>query len=883
MPPISKPEPPEQVTNQHDRESNSPPRYALKVFRWYCGAERLEELEGDLEELYFLRLRRGDSKLKADAFYWWNVVRCFKPYTKSNSKKSSIMTALIKSYLTLALRHSWKNKGPVGINVIGLGLALSMCLFVYMLYAYNLEFDSFYKNTDDIYRLHAITVQNDEARRNEISPVALDDKLRNEISGIQQLSSFFTKEITVKKSMDHFTESAGIVSEDFLEMFDIPLWYGSTQQFGQRPVVFLTKPLAIKYFGDEIALGERLMLTLPGDNKLEVFVGGVFDNIPLNSSFRFDILVSENDYFRTIDLDPKDWANGQFTGHYLSTTAQQVEQITDAINLQVPLHNEKHRELQIERFELVHFPSPLPNDLIKAARFVNRRMRSEGLIIFTTLSIMVFLTACFNLANTSMALISKRLKEIGIRRTLGSGSRHVLLQFLIEMGMVSAFAFVIAITSAHFALKTLASQLGVSFMLSDIEFSGIVMFVASFLVITTLASGLLPALYAWKFQPISIMRKAVKLKGVTWLNKLLTSAQYAFTIAVLATGITFSQNADFLNAMDIGYQDDLIIDLPMKNKYIKPIQRELDQIPNVLTAGAANHLGNFGKYSERVSLQMDTSFQEVRYYAVGPAYLDLMEVNIVSGRGFLKASTADESKVLVNQEFVRQYFEGQNPINEVIKLSGRRKTIVGVTEDIIDDVVKAAELIPTVVGLSHAENFQHIVVKVPHGNLESVEEQVKSIWREHIDEPYAGFRQKDFALGAAGDDAKTLHSIFIVMAVLSGFLSIAGIFSLAKLNVVKRLKEISIRKVLGASMGSLISTINRPFATVLLAATVLGSILGYVITNAILDMMYRYHVEASMVTGIVCAISVIGLSLIMIAGAAIVPIKSNPVQGLRED
>ncbi|MDN5202549.1 permease prefix domain 2-containing transporter [Fulvivirgaceae bacterium BMA10] len=863
---------------------HQPPRLALKFFRWYCRPDRLEELEGDLLEFYHLRLKHGGSPRSANIHFWWNVIRFYKPYAKSKTKIDPFMVSLFKSYFKLTIRHSWKNRGPVAINVVGLGLALSMCVFVYMMYAYNLEFDSFYKNTDDIYRVHAITLHNGEEKRNEFSPTALDDKLRNDISGINQTCSYFTRSITVKKGKDFFSERAGIVSADFAEMFEIPLRYGSFAQFGNQPIVYLTEALALKYFGKNEALGEKLMLYLSDDNKLEVIVGGVFEKIPLNSSFRFEILVSQHNYFRALNIDPNDWSNGRFVGHYLKLSSIQKEHITAEINRHILVQNEKHKELKIKRFELVRFQDPMPEDLIIGASYVNARVSAAALIIFSTLALMVFLIACFNLANTSMALIARRLKEIGIRKTLGSGSRRILIQFLFEMGIVSFLAFIIAVSTANLTSVAIMSQFGVSFLLQDIDLTGIILFISGFLLFTTMVAGLLPALYAWKFQPVAIMRKSVKLKGVSWLNKALTVAQYGLSIAVLVAGITFSQNADFLDELDLGYQDERIYDIPLENEYFVPIKREIDQLPGVVTAGAANHLGNFGRYAERVSLQIDTMFHEVRYYAVRPKYLDLMEVQIASGRTFLEGNgKAEQNTILVSQSFADQFFKDQEAINQEVKINGERKTIVGITIDIIDDVVKAAQLMPTVIALSKENENRHLVVKVSHGDMKQIEDKLKIIWSKYIDQPYTGFLQKDFALGTAGQDTKALHKIFLTLAILSGFLSIVGIFSLAKLNVTKRIKEISIRKVLGASLKELLLTINSSFIIILLVAMVVGSALGYLISNAVLDSIYKYHVSASLLTSLLSGLFIIVLALIMISSVAFVPAHSNPVNGLSNE
>lgn len=796
-----------------------------------------------------------------------------------------MMTSLFKSYFKLALRHSWKNKGPVTINVMGLGLALSMCVFVYMLHAYNIEFDTFYKDTQDLYRVHAITEQNGEERRNEFSPVALDYKLRHDISGVDQVSSYSIRRLKIKNKTDFFSETVGIASADFPEMFDLPLLYGSFDNFGELPTVYLTQATTTRYFGNEMALGEELTLYLSDSSKLEVTVGGVFDKIPLNSTFNFEMLMSREDYNRTLDLDVNDWSAQWFTGHYLKLTTGQKEHIAAELDQTVSLQNESNKLLKIKRFELIPFAAPFPSDITDGASYVNRRLRPEALIIFTTLAIIVFLTACFNLANTSIALIARRLKEIGVRKTLGSGSRQILVQFLMEMGIVSTFAFIIAMSTANLTSKTIMGLFGAKFLLQDVDLTGVILFVIGFLLFTTLVAGLLPALYAWKFQPVAIMRKSVRLKGVNLLNKALTVAQYSFTIIVLITGITFWQNSNFLDELDLGYTTEGVISLPVDNQYFEELRQEIDRIPGVVTAGAANHLGDFGRYSNKVQFQLlsDTTSQPVRFHGVGERYLDVMEVKINTGRGFIENAGSDRDKILVSQSLVDEFFDGRDVINEVVKINGERKTIIGVTTDIIDDVVKAAQLLPTVMALSGSEEHEHLVVKVSGRDLNEVEDQIKSIWSDHIDEPYAGVHQKDFAFGVLGRDSKNLQKIFLTMAVLSGFLSIVGIFSLAQINVARRIKEISIRKVLGASFKELLHTVNRSFTLMLLMALILGSALGYLISDQVLGLIYKYHAEASIPVSLLSGAFIVVLSIIIISNVVRVPANSNLVNGLRDE
>ena len=337
--------------------------------------------------------------------------------------------------------------------------------------------------------------------------------------------------------------------------------------------------------------------------------------------------------------------------------------------------------------------------------------------------------------------------------------------------------------------------------------------------------------------------------------------------------------------MNLGYQNEGIIALDLIDPdYYGPMKQEVDQLPGVTTAGTSNHFGNAGRYSQIETLQIDTASYDVRLYAVGPNYLDFMEVVIVNGRGFIEGSEADvENSILVSQEFARRYFDGNDPLNEVVKVGGVRRTIVGVVSDFIDDVYQDSEQVPTVISLDESPSLRHLIVKVTHGDLEETDEKLKEIWSGIIDRPYFSRLQSDLALGTAGRDTRNLQKIFVAMAILGGFLSIVGIFSLAKLNVARRFKEISIRKVLGATVKELLMTINRSFVFVLLIAMFAGSALGYLISDAVLGMIYNIYVDVSAFTSLLSGVFIVSFSLIMITVAVLSSANSNPVVGLRQE
>ena len=862
-----------------------PPQLAIRFFRWYCRSERREELEGDLEEFFSLRINQGSPVWKARLFFWWNVLRCYRSYAKRKTQTTNTMYPLFKSYFKLAMRHSWKNKWSVMINIAGLGIALSMCIFVYSIYAHNFEFDTFYENTDDVYRVNTMTFENGQERRNEISPAPVDYSLRNEIGGVQQVASYFDENVSVKIGNNFFEQSIGVCSSDFFEMFNTPLWYGSFQDFGEKPLVYLTKPTAKKLFGDEIALGKVFTLYITSTKKLEVEVGGVFNRIPLNSSFDYDIMMSLDNYLETSGREMNDWESFLYMSHYVRTNAPNLEAIEKQLDKSLPLQNKAHESMKMTSFDLIPFRSPLHNNADMYRNNTNIRLGAQVYIIFTSLAVMIFLIACFNLANTSIALIAKRLKEIGIRKTLGSENRQIMTQFLIEMGIICALAFVVGLSMINITSNSIMGLFGETFLLRDINLGGVMLFIVIFLIFTTLVAGIMPALYAWKFQPVAIMRKSVKLRGVSWINKTLTVAQYCFSIAVLSAAISFSNNEQFLDDLNLGYanEDIYVLELVDETLYtaIKP---QIDQVSGVETVGTFSHIQRYGRSSSRSIAKVDTISHEIRTYTAGAGYLELMELPVTLGRSFISGSESDqENAIIVNQEFVKRFYNGENPINEEVIISDQKKTIIGVYANLVHDVYSDSEDQPEAFIYEETNEYPYLIAKVKNRDKAEVEDEFKAIWSKSVERPFIGSWQKDVAYGSAVRDTTNLRIIFTAIALLGGFLSLAGIFSLSKLNVAKRIKEISVRKVLGSSLNQLLITINKSFFYVLSISFLLGGILGYLISNAILGMVYRYYVEVSPLTSLASGLLVGIVAVLILTFSILAPARANPVNGLRDD
>ena len=793
--------------------------------------------------------------------------------------------ALYKSYFKLAWRQLLKNKGPISLNVLGMGLALGFCITVYMIHAYNVEFDTFYGDTSNIFRIHGMKQNEGKLERHEATPFALEEPLELDLANVEMVSSYFLQKAVVKKENQYFNEYLALASPNFLDLFDIPLKSGSKANLSDPGTIFLPEETAEKYYGEISPIGEDLTVYFSNNKKVNLTVGGVFKKIPLNTSFNFTAFINRDTYLSVSGIDLNDWSSKATAGQYIKlSSADNKEVVEAALSKYIPLQNEGHEEWKLDGFELIPFIDPLITSHMLDGDYINARVDPKATAIFMVMAALILFIGCFNMANTSMALIAKRVKEIGVRKTLGSFNHQIFTQFLFEMLITMSLAFVLALLLTNVIAREVWGLFGVTFLLQDISMVGVGIFVAGFLLIATVITGIFPALYAWKFEPVSILNHKQELKGVGFLHKFLTVAQYSFSITVLVGGYYFTQNVEFLENFDFGYDNQQLISLNVEDaSEYKALKQKVDQL--TITNYSFGTVDKIGYYPDRTQMEIDTLKTEVSQYQLGAGYLTSMQVSFAQGRDFIEGSSNDlENSVIVNQEFVEKYFPGNDALNQVLKINGQRRTITGISGTLVlDEVYHDNRKEPMVFLMTDEASYNSLVVKVALDDKKEVERQLGEVWAGLIDRPFNYRWQTDVSVGDTINDSATLKTLFQWLAILGCFMSVIGITSLASLNVAKRTKEISIRKVLGATISQLMLSINKPFIRVLGLSLICGLLMGYFVTEAILDSIYKYHLSINVFSGLPLGLFIIAVALIMTSIAILKPATSNPTVGLRTE
>ncbi|SMD38209.1 MacB-like core domain-containing protein [Reichenbachiella faecimaris] len=857
-----------------------PPKWAYRIFKWYCRSDRFEELSGDLEEVYQIRRENG-SKWRANVQYCWNVLRCCKSYARKTDYKMDTSGALIKSFFKLSLRHIAKNKGYVALNVFGLGFALAFCIVSYMIYGFNREFDSVYTG-ENIYRVHAMRPGVEGLDRWEMSSLALEEVLVNDHSGVKHAVSYLAANISIGKGKYYIPSALSFASPSFLKVFDLPLKYGSKENFDLHGI-YLTEAYAAKLFGDEMPVGKRLSVYYYGRKFPDVHVLGVFEKIPNNSSFAFEGLLNIETLLTYFELDRSDWEMHSFQfGQYVQlTSSDQKVPVEDFMEQYLAPHNEANPNKKIERFELTPLHNPIAETTIS---YGNMPVETNEFLIFCTMAVLILIVACFNLANTNVALISSRVKEIGVRKTIGSSSRMIFVQFIFETLIIMILAFVFSLSLINIISEEFLSIRNQQFLLTDLDMTGVLTFVFLFMLAVTIITGLVPALYAHKFKPVTILNHRLTAKGFGLTHYVLAIFQYSLSIAILLAGLTFMQNADFLKEQDYGYDTENLMIIRVKdgNEYAQ-LKTALDEkLFTKETFGSYHYLVG---YSHEANIKIDELATEVNNYKVAGAFLNKMGVTFAEGRDFRESSQQDISDhVIVNQYFAEQYFVGGEALNKKITVDGEDKTVIGVINNFRDDELYS-DYEPTLLIFTAVPEIEkdHFFLRTNGEPHHEVYAQVEEVWAELFERPMVYHWQHDYAYSSMIEGSEQLANIFMWLSIIAFVLSIVSIMAMASLHVNRRTKEICIRKVLGANASQILSFVNRPFIKILGAAFMLGILMGYFLPDAILSTIYLNYIEISWIQSVLIGLGIVSFALFVVYITVMRPVRANPTEGLRSE
>lgn len=793
---------------------------------------------------------------------------------------------MLKNYIIVAFRSLRKNKSYFIINAFGVGIALACCLAAYLVFAYDFEFDNFHadKKVERIFKIHThLREQDGTIIQNNSAPMVLPSIAVPEIAGIERFTRYLRDGVFMRHGDKAFSEKISFADSTFFDMFDFPLLAGNHKAFKNKHSIFLSEELAKKYFGEEEAVGKILLLNFPNEVEVESIVGGVLKKVPINNTFTFNAIMRIENFQDIHKLADNNWSDTRDPSIFIElTSAESAIAISKQLNKYISIRNEARKDALVVGYQLEHFKSRFTFNDINSGN-TNLRSPIAILVMFTSLAVMILLVACFNLTNTTIAMTARRLKEIGIRKTIGAFRKQIVSQFLLETIMTITLSLAVGLVLAQWIVPAFTSLYNLPFTLGEVNGLNLVVTLIVLVFFASLLAGIYPALFNSKFKPIALLKGSVKFKGTNVLTRALVTLQFSLSVIVLIGGVFFIQNAKFQKAIRLGYDDEMIITVSIRSeKEFEAMENAIASNSKILSVSVSEH--NIGQSNDQSTVLVGASEYTAQLAGIGKNYLETMGLKLSEGR-FLDVANASDRKegVIVNRAFVDK-IGMKDPLDKIISVYQTKRHIVGVIENHIEDMFITKTPVPFVFYAAELKDYKMMQVKANAKDLADTRKYLEDTWKKIFPAmPFESQYQEDIVLGDARMITGSFKSIFLFLTVLGGLLSVSGIFSLASLNIARRTKEIGIRKALGATVTNVIALLNKEFVIILALATMVGSVGGIYLLEALLGTFNLIHIPVGIFPVLLCSLVIFSIGICTTSFTILRAARTNPVDTLRSE
>ncbi|MBL3657360.1 ABC transporter permease [Fulvivirga sediminis] len=803
---------------------------------------------------------------------------------------------MFTNFLILAWRNIKKQKWFAVINILGLATGLSATFLILLFMADEWQANNWFKHAENHYMLESEWSAG--VSRPEFTTLApLGKELKEQYP--QLVANYFTIDAVSCNVSDgekkNFRLNLQIADGNMLTMFGIPLVTGNPQTAMDDPDgLVLQHDVALKFFGSTDILGKTLILETQNENNnsrgfKEYRISGVIDQIPENSltdnlGDRVDIYVNSANaiYFRSEDVF-------QSWGNYILQTRLELQPGVYPKDLEVPLH------------ELISANAPdfLVKDLtakltpLKSYNLIqNEEAKQRLLLVLGLVALFILLMAMINFVNISIGIANRRMKEIGVRKAIGSNRKELIWQFLLESTLLSVLAFALAMSLIQLVIPYYA-QLLQKTGFSNISFWPLTLIMGSIAIITGILSGLYPALILSKLHVVKALKGKVIVRHNAFdIKKVLLVAQFSLALFFILSTLTISSQMDYLLNKDLGYDNSNVLVVSSVPRWYGPsgvskmlsMKHEFNEIPGVQQVSLSYEIpdGRFGmEQSVKPSSANEDSYELFGQIICDSEYQDVYEFEMAEGR-FFNDSDKALNKVVINETAAKSLFGDKPAVGEMIdERVMKQREIIGVVKDFhfssLHENMRGLYFTP----VDSAEIFRFLSFKL-NGNTKDVTAAIEAKWRQVFPlVPFESFFLEDKLTELYADDTQfkkafSTASIFAILIVL------VGVFGVTMQNFAYRIKEIGIRKVLGASALNIWKLLGKELLSVYSIAAFMGVMAAYMMMNQWLKG-FAYKIAQPY---ILYTFGIIGFLLIIMFTVSIELIKViriNPVDSLKSE
>ena len=804
---------------------------------------------------------------------------------------------MIRNYIKIAWRNVLKNKAIYSINIIGLSFGIATCLLISMFVIEEFSFDRYNENADNIVRVVLNAKINGEEMKEAVSMAPIKHTFKKDLPEVidaTRLTNLYNPKLTYK-NVTYRNSKFAYVDPNFFEIFTLPIIKGNSKTPLSEPnTIVLTETEAQKYFGNEDPIGKQLTLERTEDIKFTVT--GIIKEVPENSHFHFGLFASTTGFDKAQSTS---WTESEFYNYLL------LKNGTDATALEkkIPALIDRYMGPQIKaaigipysefkRDNKINLLLQPLTDIHLRSDFIGTSQLGAGgdiktVYIFIAIALFMLIIACINFINLSTAAASKRAKEVGIRKVLGSDRKRLIYQFVVESLLATVIAVGIGIVIFIVALPVFNELSGKQLEISNLLGPKIILLIIAFIVFIPFLAGGYPAFFLSSFTPIKALKNRFSgLGGSKGIRGGLVVFQFVISAVLIVATIVVEQQMQFIQNKKLGYDKDQM--LILSNAYllgdnIQSLKNELLTNPQVESVSQSAYSPAGESDTSMSGIYLDDQYiRRMFTYDIDEQYIPTMGMQLLSGRNFSKDFGIENDKAIINEAAAQALGFGDDPLEKVFYRdtnNGKQKlTVIGVIKDFHYKSLK--EDIEPLIMLNNL--YGGLIIRSKGRDIAGIIENANAAWLTYgSKEPFEYFILDD-AYNNIYISEKKIGNTLSIFALLTIFVACLGLFGLVTYTAEQRIKEIGIRKVLGSSVAQIVALLSIDFLKLVVISFLIAFPLAYYLMNTWLQD-FAYRITLSPWVFVLAGATTLIIAFFTVSFKSIQAATVNPVNSLHAE
>ena len=867
------------------------PSFFQWLFRKICHPDYIEELEGDLNERFETTCKEQGVDV-AKRLYRIEVTKMIRPSVIKNIDfftRSPLNLSMIRNYSKISIRNLGKHKLYSFLNITGLAVGMAVALLIISLVSDLLKFDQFHENKDEIYRI-TTSVNNQNRGFNDLATttIAMFDPLVTQTLGIEnatRIRRYFSAEARTESKIislkGHFADPS------FLEMFSFPLISGDPVNALREPYsIVLTDKAAKKMFDGEEALGQTITMGPYGEFK----VTGVLADIPKYSHLQFEVLGSMNSLpsleSKGVLSSGMDRWDDFYTNYiYLQLKdGQSVESVVAMIGESTQDRLSEFENLTVN-FNLQPLLGIVPGP--ELSNKIGPSMTFTTLVILSIIAFLILLSACFNYTNLSIARTVDRSREIGVRKVIGAGRKQIIGQFLTEAIVVALFSLFVSIglfyliRPGFFDIIPRAEYFD---LILDMKLLGCFL---AFAALTGLLAGILPSVVLSRLKPVLTLKNIMS-ENPRWQNiglrKVLVVFQFALSIIFIGgTAIVLKQYKYAMN-MDLGFDQENILNVSIYNTPPERVLSEFSKITSVRDISFSSIVAGLGSTNSDWVRYPEQEDSTVAYFmSIDPRYLKIHDIDLIEGQGFtVESQSTGEPAIIINETFAKHSgWTSSSAVGQWVEIDDGLMQIKGVVEDF--NYTHIEEPINPFYFILKPEMYHFANLKLSATDIAATMKAIESAWIDMKPDHSLSATFLDEDIDKAYIFLKNAMTLFGFLGTLAIVIASIGMVGMAMFSTRKRAKEIGIRKVFGASVGSIYKSLSTGYYKLVLVSALFASPLLYLLFDRVILNNFAFRVDVGLLDLTMGVVVVLVIAALSIGSQTWKAARLNPIDTLRAE